>query len=446
MDTKTIRLEFVMVRSLLCLACTLSIAGCTDQAKVTALPTPPAVETTTLASVAEPEETSPTEETTSPPPTAPPMDEEARQSQAQKDYDALQAEFQQAVKNLRDEIKSVESKDDQIRILATKNPSTEYGKRFLELAKSYPDTKASVNATLFVVGQTTGELKNEAMEYLLNRYSDKVKLSKIADSLKQEVPSQNIEQWFDLMIEKSKPGPVQASIMLSYSQYIGQFPTFRKTIALNPQVAERLPPAQLDYINSERSDAQNQRTASILESVIQQYGDVKFQGRETFGEKAASELFELTQLQVGMTVPEIEGEDLDGIPFKLSDYRGKVVMLDFWGHWCPPCRAMYGHEQELTQDLSDQPFVLLGVNSDSKKQTAIDAVRSENLSWRHFWNGPRGTRGPISKQWNVEGWPTVYLIDQHGVIRYKEVLGDDIDRGIETLMTEIHQEISAGTR
>jgi thiol-disulfide isomerase/thioredoxin len=324
------------------------------------------VETTTLASVADPEATSPTEETTPPPPTAPPMDEEARQSEAQKDYDALQAEFQQAVKNLRDEIKSVESKDDQIRILATKNPSAEYGKRFLELAKSYPDTKASVNATLFVVGQTNGELKNEAMEYLLNRYSDKVKLSKIADSLKQEVPSQNIEQWFDLMIEKSKPGPVQASIMLSYSQYFGQFPTFRKTIALNPQVAERLPPAQLDYINSERSDAENQRTASILKSVIQQYGDVKFQGRETFGEKAASELFELTQLQVGMTVPEIEGEDLDGIPFKLSDYRGKVVMLDFWGHWCPPCRAMYGHEQELTQDLSDQPFVLLGVNSDSK--------------------------------------------------------------------------------
>ena len=88
-----------MVRSLLCLACTLSIAGCTDQAKLAALPTPPAVETATLASVAEPEETSPTEETTSPPPTAPPMDEEARQSQSQKDYDALQAEFQQAIKN-----------------------------------------------------------------------------------------------------------------------------------------------------------------------------------------------------------------------------------------------------------------------------------------------------------------------------------------------------------
>lgn len=428
-----------MVRGLVYLACTLLTLGCTDQAKVTNVVNSSKAPTAegTSSTVVKLEATSPT---------PPPIDEDDRQTQAQEKYDAMQAEFQKSVKDLRDEIAILESKDDQIRILATKDPSLEYGKRFLELAKSYPDTKASFNATLFVVGQTKGDLKNEAMEYLLTHYADRVKLSKIAESLKQEVPSPNVERWFDLMIGKAKPGPVQASVMLNYSQYLGQLPMFRKTIAINPQVAERLPSSQLEYINAERTDTQNQKTASILNSVIQQYGDLKFKGRETFGEKATSELFELTQLQVGMTVPEIEGEDLDGIPFKLSDYRGKVVMLDFWGHWCPPCRAMYGHEQELTQSLSDQPFVLLGVNSDAKKQTAIDAVRSENLSWRHFWNGPQGTRGPISKQWNVEGWPTVYLIDQHGVIRYKEVLGDDINLGIEILMAELHQEISASTR
>ena len=116
-------------------------------------------------------------------------------------------------------------------------------------------------------------------------------------------------------------------------------------------------------------------------------------------------------------------------------------MLDFWGHWCPPCRAMYPHEQEVARKLSDKPFVLLGVNSDGDKDTAIDAVQSESLSWRHFWNGPKGNRGPISKQWNVEGWPTVYLIDQDGVIRFKEVLGADIDRGIETLMSEMGHDV-----
>ena len=103
---------------------------------------------------------------------------------------------------------------------------------------------------------------------------------------------------------------------------------------------------------------------------------------------------------------------------------------------------MYDHEQDVARILADKPFVLLGVNSDRNKDTAVDAVRSESLSWRHFWNGPKGTSGPISSQWNVEGWPTVYLIDGDGIIRYKEVLGDDIDRGLETLMAELGEKVN----
>ena len=124
-----------MVRGLLCLACTLSIAGCTDQAKVTSAIDPPAAPPavkTTLAAV----------ESEAPSPVAVPSDKEDLEAKAQMEYDALQAEFQKSVKALRDEIATVESKDEQIRILATKDPSTEYGKRFLELARAYPDTKA----------------------------------------------------------------------------------------------------------------------------------------------------------------------------------------------------------------------------------------------------------------------------------------------------------------
>jgi hypothetical protein len=70
----------------------------------------------------------------------------------------------------------------------------------------------------------------------------------------------------------------------------------------------------------------------LFEKVLADYKDVKW-FRGTLGERAENCLFELRHLQVGMVVPDIEGEDLDGKKFKLSDYRGKVVMLDFWGHW-----------------------------------------------------------------------------------------------------------------
>ena len=56
-------------------------------------------------------------------------------------------------------------------------------------------------------------------------------------------------------------------------------------------------------------------------------------GRGTIGEIAERDLFELRFLSIGKVAPEIEGEDIDGVAFKLSDYRGKVVVIDFWGNW-----------------------------------------------------------------------------------------------------------------
>jgi hypothetical protein len=70
----------------------------------------------------------------------------------------------------------------------------------------------------------------------------------------------------------------------------------------------------------------------LFEKIAADYGNEKF-GNATLGDTVKGELYELRNLSVGKTVPEIEGPDMDGTKFKISDYRGKVVMLDFWGHW-----------------------------------------------------------------------------------------------------------------
>ncbi len=370
--------------------------------------------------------------------------DEATKKAAKAEFDALQVGYQTAIKELRGEISKIKDKKAQVELLAAKNPLTAFAPKYLSLAEKYKGTKTSVDATLFVVGQVKGQFKNKGMKFLLNNYPDKVKLSKVAASLIEDVPHPDMEGWFDLMIEKADKDSVKASVLYSYARYVGQLPTFKRTVELNSQVSDRLPPIQTTYITTPRTDEQKKTLQKRLELLIKDFGEMKYQGRKTYGDVATSELFELTKLQVGMMAPEITGEDLDEIPFKLSDYRGKVVMLDFWGHWCPPCRAMYPHEQEITRALADKPFVLLGVNSDGDKDTAVDAVSSEGLGWRHFWNGAKGSRGPISTEWNVEGWPTVYLIDEKGVIRYKEVLGDDIDRGIEILMAEMGHNLDLG--
>ena len=69
---------------------------------------------------------------------------------------------------------------------------------------------------------------------------------------------------------------------------------------------------------------------AFFERAARKYGDVKIPDGGTVGAKARAELFEIRHLSVGKEAPDIEGEDQDGKRFKLSDYRGKVVLLDFW--------------------------------------------------------------------------------------------------------------------
>jgi hypothetical protein len=97
---------------------------------------------------------------------------------------------------------------------------------------------------------------------------------------------------------------------------------------------------------------------------------------------------------------------------------------------------MYPHERSLVKRLADKPFALLGINSDINKEELKTVMEKEEITWRSFWNGPEGTNGPISKKWNVHGWPTIYVLDQKGVIRFKNVRGEKMDEAVDKLLKE----------
>ena len=98
---------------------------------------------------------------------------------------------------------------------------------------------------------------------------------------------------------------------------------------------------------------------------------------------------------------------------------------------------MYPHERSLVKRLKDEPFALVGVNSDKDLDQLRPALKAENITWRSFWNGPKGTGGPISARWNVSGWPTIYVLDEEGRIRYKGVRGEEMDEAVDTLLAEL---------
>ena len=100
---------------------------------------------------------------------------------------------------------------------------------------------------------------------------------------------------------------------------------------------------------------------------------------------------------------------------------------------------MYPHERSLVKKMQNKPFALIGVNSDRDLDELKPVLKEEQITWRSFWNGKQGTGGPISTEWNVHGWPTLYVIDHKGVIRHKWLGSpgnDKMDAAIEKLVAE----------
>ena len=156
----------------------------------------------------------------------------------------------------------------------------------------------------------------------------------------------------------------------------------------------------------------------------------------TLGDRAKAELFDLQHLRVGKSAPEIAGEDLAGVPLKLSDSRGRVTLLVFWASWCGPCMEAVAHEKKIAERFQGRPFTLVGVNGDDDPAAAAKAVEKAGISWRSFRDAKPAGGPPISAQYNLGGWPTLYVLDRHGVIRAKDVYRDALDEVLEELVAE----------
>jgi peroxiredoxin len=135
--------------------------------------------------------------------------------------------------------------------------------------------------------------------------------------------------------------------------------------------------------------------------------------------------------EVGQPAPSLEGTDADGKPLKLSDYRGKVVVVDFWMIGCPPCRAMIPHEKELVKRMQGRPFVLLGVSNDLDTQVLRTFLEQEHINWPNISD----SMSSQTAAWHAS-LATLDVIDAKGVYRYFSVKQKDLDAVVEKLVKE----------
>jgi peroxiredoxin len=130
-------------------------------------------------------------------------------------------------------------------------------------------------------------------------------------------------------------------------------------------------------------------------------------------------------VSVGHQAPDFSIPGIDGKPVKLSDYKGKYVMLDFWASWCVPCRKENPNVVKLYQQYHPKGLNIIGISLDEDKNAWQKAINDDHLAWSHG-SELKNFNGPTVQSYQVQAIPSNFIIDPSGKIIAKNVTGNDL--------------------
>jgi len=307
-------------------------------------------------------------------------------------------------------------------------------KRFFELAEKYPEEPLLVTLLSNLAGQYSSEPEPpkevyRVLEFLATHHLKDDKLTHICHHLEGWPTTVEIERFLKSLVNENPSKTVQALARLVLAE------GYRRHIN-NPRTTEA---ARGGY---------RRETERLLSEIVEKYADVEDRGRvyrilnaskteysSKIGPFAEGRLYELQSLAPGKPAPEFEGSNVRGERVKLSDFRGKIVVLTFWFVGCEPCREMLPQERSLVAKLPAEHFAMVGVSLDDDKAELEQFLEKEKITWPIVW--AKGWVGPIVQKYNIRSCPTIYVLDQRGMIRFKNVRGKALDDAVDELMREM---------
>lgn len=135
---------------------------------------------------------------------------------------------------------------------------------------------------------------------------------------------------------------------------------------------------------------------------------------------------------IGKPALDFKVTDLNGEALSLEKYRGKIILLDFWATWCPPCIQEVPHLKQTYAKFKNQGFIIIGISADRGLDPLKSFVSEENITWpQHFDNG-----GQIAKMYNLTHIPTTFLIDGKGIVQAVNLKGNALEAAVAQLVIE----------
>jgi thiol-disulfide isomerase/thioredoxin len=302
------------------------------------------------------------------------------------------------------------------------NPTPGYSPRFLAIADKDPQGPSAFDALRYTLN-TSGGPKGKAGTW-----------SKAVKILREHYVT--------------RPGPERVVAVVARHNDAESDQFVRDVIAKNPDRAIQAK-AYRALLNAREQPvmvAEQIKTNEEIRTRVEKHsGKDRVQQFLADGVKAKTEADELraayaekyhdliADLSVGRPMPPLVSEDLEGKTVSLADLKGKVVVFDIWATWCGPCKAMIPHEREMVERLKDKPFALVSISFDAEKKTLVDFLAKEKMPWAHWWNGHEGK---LLDTLNIQHYPTIFVVDPDGVIRFKEIRGESLEKAVNQLLED----------
>ena len=139
----------------------------------------------------------------------------------------------------------------------------------------------------------------------------------------------------------------------------------------------------------------------------------------------------------GKPVTDFSATDLDGNPISLQHYRGKVVLLDFWGVWCGFCINEMPNLKSVYDTYKDQGFDIIGISLDDEESELRDYLKENDIQWRQIYSGKRWGDDPLAQQFKITGVPSQWLIDRDGKLITHKARGEKLEQlVVEALLSD----------